>query len=691
MLKRAIKSQPSFLVDVPQSEAAVTATDDVTSSVAGGSASDLFLTAQQQLSLAHFAASTSSDVLTYLGHFGSQLHQHRQAMDFILQHPVRTDFYLYFHRSVSTTILGFQTLYSQMVVDNRSSQAEQITGMLDNLAQSSNIAAIPLITGILQEIVKLPQDIHRTQVLNHITKCFPSVDSHRYLESLARELTVEEALVIQRTYRAAMAQQASQRSKILRVLQQAAGWLYETVLLRGEESEMYSMNPVQALAIAYASRLLDGLMLLPAKQGRWWTSTAMTTGGGGGGGGPTVDDASLTVHVPVTEIDLPAMKCFALGLESLEAYASHRRALEDSEESFDLDVAFAVDKAQAAAAGLHHNATGRTVRKPLPPLPALQSLSSALYGSGQAAASPTTLPSSWPSTPTTPCTPPPPPKPVRRRGSSSPTPANGFSTTGSSVSERPSFSIGGEPTSAAAAVGVLTSQSAPASLKQTSASTITTAVDNDIDVVVDDATISLLQHRLAILETALRQDQSTQQNQLQTLTQEIQRLRASLPLYTSPKPPSSGPSLDVGGGYMQAQRQDTRLDAAGRQSPFGGGETQEHHRYGDDRIAAYEALLQSMIGQLLVLQEDVRELQQLPSPSTPPSTPPPLPTSSPSLYQRRGGPPSSSSSLSSRHPEGSSFIPGVDPAADDIPSLASTTTVAIVVEPGTGGCTCRIT
>lgn len=690
MLKRAIKSQPSFLVDVPPSEAAVTATAAVTSSAAGGSASDLFLTAQQQLSLAHFAASTSSDVLTYLGHFGSQLHQHRQAMDFILQHPVLTDFYLYFHRSVSTTILGFQTLYSQMVVDNRSSQAEQITGMLDNLAQSSNIAAIPLITGILQEIVKLPQDIHRTQVLNHITKCFPSVDSHRYLESLARELTVEEALVIQRTYRAAMAQQASQRSKILRVLQQAAGWLYETVLLRGEESEMYSMNPVQALAIAYASRLLDGLMLLPAKQGRWWTSTAMTTGGGGG---PTVDDASLMVHVPVTEIDLPAMKCFALGLESLEAYASHRRTLEDSGESFDLDVAFAVDKAQAAAAGLHHNATGRTVRKPLPPLPALQSPSSALYGSGQAAASPTTLPSSWPSTPTTPRTPPPPPKPARRRGSSSPTLANGFSTTGSSVSERPSSSVGGEPTSAAAAVGVLTSQSAPASLKQISASTTTTAVDNDIDidVVVDDATISLLQHRLAILETALRQDQSTQQNQLQTLTQEIQRLRASLPLYTSPKPPSSGPSLDVGGGYMQAQRQDTQLDAAGRQSPFGGGETQEHHRYGDDRIAAYEALLQSMIGQLLVLQEDVRELQQLPSPSTSPSTPPPLPTSSPSLYQRRGGPPSSSSSLSSRHPEGSSFIPGVDPGADDIPSLASTTTVAIVVEPGTGGCTCRIT
>lgn len=684
MLKRAIKSQPSFLVDVPPSEAAVTSS---------GGTPDLFLTAQQQLSLAHFAASTSSDVLTYLGHFGNQLHQHRQAMDFILQHPVLTDFYLYFHRSVSTTILGFQTLYSQMVVDNRSSQAEQITGMLDNLAQSSNIAAIPLITGILQEIVKLPQDIHRTQVLNHITKCFPSVDSHRYLESLARELTVEEALIIQRTYRAAVAQQASQKSKILRVLQQAAGWLYETVLLRGEESEMYSMNPVQALAIAYASRLLDGLMLLPAKQGRWWASSVITSPTAmGTDGGPAVDDApSLTVHVPVTETDLPAMKCFALGLESLEAYTNHRRVLEDSGESFDLDVALAVDKAQAAAAGLYHNTTGRTIHKPLPPLPAIQSPSSPFGGGGGGqTAYPTTPPTSWPSTPMSPRTPPP-PKPVRRRGSSSPTPANGFSTTGSSVSEKPMSAIGAEPTAAAvAARSVLTSQSAPASLKQTSSTTTTaatTAVNNNEDeevVVVDDATISLLQHRLAILETALRQDQSTQQSQLQTLTQEIQRLRASLPLYTSPKSPSSssGPSHDVGGGYMQAQMQQTRQDEAeGRQSPFGG-ETKEHHRHGDDRIAAYEALLQSMIGQLLVLQEDVRELQQLPTASTPPSTPPP-PSSSLDYHQRRGHP-----SSSSRHIEGMSVIPGVDPGADDIPS---TTAAVTVVEPGTGGCTCHIT
>lgn len=657
MLKRAIKSQPSFLVDVTPSDASIATT---------GGTSDVFLTAQQQLSLAHFAATTSSDVLTYLGHFGSQMHQHRQEMDFILQHPVLTDFYLYFHRSVSTTVLGFQTLYSQMVVDNRSSQAEQITGMLDNLAQSSNIAAIPLITGILQEIVKFPNDIHRTQVLNHITKCFPSVDSHRYLESLARELTVEEALIIQRTYRAAVAQ-ASHKSKILRVLQQAAGWLYETVMQRGDESEFYSMNPVQALAIAYASRLLDGLMLLPAKQGRWFAMLSSPATAGKTTDGHTTS-SSLMVHVPVTDMDLPVMKCFALGVETLEAYASHRRELQESGESLDLDVALFADNAQAAAAaaGVQHNANGRRIRKPLPPLPP------SLTFDGSERASPTPTTSALPSRPATPTTPrtPPPPKPARRRESSSPTPSHEFNASGS-VSDKP-WPIGEQE------AHVTTSQSAPASLKQST--TTTTAADDD--VVVDDATISMLQHRLAVLETALRQDQSTQQSQLQTLTHEIQRLRASLPLHGSPKPShQQGPSHDVGSGYMQAQLQRTRQeDAAADQSPFGHETKEQRH---DDRIAAYEALLQSMIGQLLVLQEDVRELQHLPT-ST--SSPPP----SPSLpqQQRRGHSHSAPSSSSLRHTEDRSLIPGVDIGADDgpSPSLAG----ADIIEPGTGGCTCLI-
>lgn len=505
-----------------------------------------FLTTRQQLSLAQFASSASSDVLSYLSQFGQQQQQSREEMDYILQHPALTDFYLYFHRSVSTTILGFQTLFSQLVVDNRQSQGEQITEMIDSLAQSSNIAAIPLITGILKEVVKFPNDTQRSQVLNKVTKCFPSVDSHRILEVLARELTLEERDFIQQTMR--MTKTMSNQTAVLQTLKRSAGWLYETFVLRGEESQYYSFNPVQALATTYASQLLDKLMLVPVKKANQYSLSPKAG---------IAESPPLVVSYPVAVHDLPVLKCFALDLDSLDTYYE-RRARQQTQE---------IDTIRSQM---------NRISKPLPVTPPRTPSSTADQQSAITSRSQT-----------------PPTKPMRSRGSSSPA--------------VPTVLHGSIETEGAASASAQVSPKSNHNEEEEEE----VVVEKEVEVegeASNSTTVLLLQERLSLLESTLSQDQAQQQERITSLTLELnhlrklvnQRSRVPTDTVSIGSSPSSRTQLQ-----LQLREQQQNADSNQAWSGNTGDVVQERQ---EQRFASYDQVLQSMIVQLQSLQEDVHEL-----------------------------------------------------------------------------------
>lgn len=317
----------------------------------------LTLSLREQEVLANVAKELGSSphLVASLQTLGTNAYIHAQQLQYINARPPLKDFYVYFHRSLSTSVLALQALLSKMVADGRESTVESMVGNVDTLANASNIAAIPLLTGILQQLVKLPMDIHRNWVVQQVTLYFPSLESHRLLEMLAQRVTLLHQTEIYRTFRltkrhhvessnrssdspsTSVRSSKSMLTQVFESLKVSSGYLYELFVLRGEASEFYTMSPVQILASVSAGRVLDALMLLPfeqrqlierarreqVRQSRLSGSPSKEIVNEGANEGASLSEnlsgllVSSKLSTPVTIGDLPTLVCHALALERL--------------------------------------------------------------------------------------------------------------------------------------------------------------------------------------------------------------------------------------------------------------------------------------------------------------------------------------------------------------------------------------
>lgn len=313
----------------------------------------LTLSVREQEVLANVAKELGSSphLVASLQTLGTNAYIHAQQLQYINGRPPLKDFYVYFHRSLSTSVLALQALLSKMVADGRESTVESMVGNVDTLANASNIAAIPLLTGILQQLVKLPMDIHRNWVVQQVTLYFPSLESHRLLEMLAQRVTLLHQTEIYRTFRltkrhhversnrssdspsTSVRSSKNMLSQVFESLKVSSGYLYELFVLRGEASELYTMSPVQILASVSAGRVLDALMLLPfeqrqlierarreqVRQSRPSESPSKEIVNERAGFTENLSGllVSTKLSTPVTIGDLPTLVCHALALERL--------------------------------------------------------------------------------------------------------------------------------------------------------------------------------------------------------------------------------------------------------------------------------------------------------------------------------------------------------------------------------------
>eukprot|EP01034_Spumella_vulgaris_P022932 gene22932-29110_t len=192
-------------------------------------------------------AQASPQVIAYLRTMGDTAVQAEQQYARIVGDPVLHEYYLTFIKSVSSTVLACQALSSNMIADDRVSNSELAANVLDNVASASGLFGVGLVTAVVSYMVKIPNDIERKYTLKRMTNCFPSIDSHKYIEILAREVTILLAADIKTVLRLA---KKHSKASIYTMVYKAVEWLatYDNV------------TPIQSYATMHVALLLDKLM-----------------------------------------------------------------------------------------------------------------------------------------------------------------------------------------------------------------------------------------------------------------------------------------------------------------------------------------------------------------------------------------------------------------------------------------------
>lgn len=204
-------------------------------------------------------AEASPQTIAYLRSLGDNGSASEAQYQQIMTTPALKQFYLQFNRTLSSVALALLVINSKMVGDARDSNPEKFLDMANALAQSSSLPAVPLATGLIRFLVKLPLAMDRANRVRSLTTVFPSIDSHKFIEILARELTIDQRMRIKELFQSDLenASRADERSVLVEQLVSGISWVYEAV--SGNESGRW--NSVQCFAEACAGRLLEQLMI----------------------------------------------------------------------------------------------------------------------------------------------------------------------------------------------------------------------------------------------------------------------------------------------------------------------------------------------------------------------------------------------------------------------------------------------
>lgn len=201
----------------------------------------------QVLATLHSLAQASPLTIECLKQFGASAAQAELEYARIRKDPSVYEYYLFFIQSVSSAVMACQTIASGFVDDARMSASEQIMEGLDTAAQAVSWMGVPLVTGIARFIVGKVNQFDRQRTIRRITTYFPSVDSHKYIEILAREMCILVWKEIHQVLRET--KKASKRSILDRVMR-VVEWMDTAT----------NLSVVQGLACGHASKLIDAMM-----------------------------------------------------------------------------------------------------------------------------------------------------------------------------------------------------------------------------------------------------------------------------------------------------------------------------------------------------------------------------------------------------------------------------------------------
>lgn len=192
-------------------------------------------------------AEASPQVIDFLKNFGNAAYEADQQYQTITKDPSLYEYYITFNKNISGVVVAAQGISSGMVADNRTSNAEQLVNLINSAASATSVFALPLVTSLFALVVKIPNDIDRVRTLKRITTCFPSIDSHKYIEILAREVTMLLAADIRQVLKLA---KKHSKASILSMAAKAVEWLrtYDNV------------TPIQAYANMHSALLLSRMM-----------------------------------------------------------------------------------------------------------------------------------------------------------------------------------------------------------------------------------------------------------------------------------------------------------------------------------------------------------------------------------------------------------------------------------------------
>lgn len=192
-------------------------------------------------------AEASPGTIECLKHFGASAVQAELEYDKIRRDPTVYEYYLFFIQAVSSAVLASQSIASGMIADARLSSAEQVMQGIDSAAQAVSWMGAPLITGIGKVLVRIPNTFDRQRTIRRIATYFPSVDSHKYIEMLARELTI---FLAKDTHAILREAKKAPKQSILDRVMKVVEWM----------STSTNLTVVQGYACGHAAMLIDTMM-----------------------------------------------------------------------------------------------------------------------------------------------------------------------------------------------------------------------------------------------------------------------------------------------------------------------------------------------------------------------------------------------------------------------------------------------
>eukprot|EP01034_Spumella_vulgaris_P036065 gene36065-44477_t len=135
-------------------------------------------------------ASASPQTIAYLKTLGDHGVIAENQYAFIRSDPLLHEYYIAFNQAVSSAVLACQSIDSGMVSNAQKSKGETVMSCVQIAAGASGLPGASIAAGLFAFLVKLPNDVVRVKCVRRVTVAFPSVDSHKFIEILARELTI---------------------------------------------------------------------------------------------------------------------------------------------------------------------------------------------------------------------------------------------------------------------------------------------------------------------------------------------------------------------------------------------------------------------------------------------------------------------------------------------------------------------
>ncbi len=147
----------------------------------------LFVENTQKLAILAEASPQTLNYLRILGDNGSQAEVQYAT---IHSNPALASYYTTLNRSITSTLMASQSIFSGMV-DASHGTAVQLLSIANSAAKSTNIPALPLLTGIMKLVGETIEARGRQKIINRLTTRTPTLQHYAIIEMMARELTLE--------------------------------------------------------------------------------------------------------------------------------------------------------------------------------------------------------------------------------------------------------------------------------------------------------------------------------------------------------------------------------------------------------------------------------------------------------------------------------------------------------------------